>query len=69
MFDPIQFTAELVKVQSLKDAGGFRVTLDLPSISAVAAARLIVLSQKTGLLATVIMEFSDESDEKAAPVY
>ena len=57
--ETIEFAFVLHKIQNVKD-GGFRVTLDLPSLYAMSAASLLVISDMPGLVGHARLEFPTE---------
>ena len=61
MAEGVVFLAQIYKVQNLA-AGGFRLTLDISSQEAEAAAELLKLSDKTGLLLSVAIREDDHGE-------
>ena len=58
MAEDVIFLAQIYKVQNMA-SGGFRLTLDISSQEAEAAAELLKLSDKTGLLLSVTLKEDD----------
>ncbi len=64
--EPVEFTAEIVKVQNLA-SGGYRVTLDIPSVFAAPAAILFLYADKPGMLVDTTMVFTAQEWSEDGP--
>jgi len=62
--EPVNFIADISKVQSMRD-GGYRITLDVSSVYATQAAVMLIASDKTARLANVTVEFADAEEEES----
>ena len=61
--DVVNFIFTIYKVQNLAN-GGYRVTLDVPSIHAKEAAMLLVYSDVPGILGKAEITLEKEGDKK-----
>ena len=64
--EPVEFVSEIAKLQNLQTTGGYRLSLDIPSIHMTEAMILLGAADATGLLAKVRIEFEQAEEDKQA---